>query len=310
MYRILSIDGGGCRGVIPAVICAEIERKTGKKMVDIFDMFIGTSTGSIICGALCAGVSAKSISNIYVKEGAKLFTKRSSWLPWNLLRPRYDRKVFVDKLNAIIGKDVVLGMLKKKFIATAFNLCSKKTHFIKSNESKDKSFKLVDVISWSALSAAYYFGKINVPDYEWKYVNPECSVFDVKGAVFQDGGQGGANCTIRQSIVEAIAKNLEPCYILSLGTGCVDLYDTYNEASKEGFVGQLALYPGQARNESTQAQVDEALFIEANRTSIDIDRLNCTIDKKMDALDAIDFIPDFESMGLKLANKVNYNKLM
>jgi patatin-like phospholipase/acyl hydrolase len=49
MKRILSIDGGGIRGMIPALVLAEIERKTGRPIAAQFDLLAGTSTGGIIC---------------------------------------------------------------------------------------------------------------------------------------------------------------------------------------------------------------------------------------------------------------------
>ncbi|HQT45278.1 MAG TPA: patatin-like phospholipase family protein [Candidatus Micrarchaeota archaeon] len=52
--RILSIDGGGFRGVIPATIIKEFERIAGKPMKDMFDVFIGTSTGAILATSLVA----------------------------------------------------------------------------------------------------------------------------------------------------------------------------------------------------------------------------------------------------------------
>ncbi len=54
--KILSIDGGGIRGVIPAMIMAEIESRTGKRIADMFDMIAGTSTGGIL--ALGLGIEA------------------------------------------------------------------------------------------------------------------------------------------------------------------------------------------------------------------------------------------------------------
>ena len=47
-YRILSIDGGGLKGVMPAAFLYEVERITEKRIVDHFDLIVGTSTGGII----------------------------------------------------------------------------------------------------------------------------------------------------------------------------------------------------------------------------------------------------------------------
>jgi hypothetical protein len=48
MIKILSIDGGGIRGIIPAVVLAEIERRTGRPIADLFDLIAGTSAGGIL----------------------------------------------------------------------------------------------------------------------------------------------------------------------------------------------------------------------------------------------------------------------
>ena len=47
-FRILSIDGGGIRGLIPAMILEQIEKDTGKRIHEMFDMIAGTSTGGIL----------------------------------------------------------------------------------------------------------------------------------------------------------------------------------------------------------------------------------------------------------------------
>src|SRR5215210_1589295 len=48
MKKVLSIDGGGIRGIIPATVLAEIERRTGKLTSEVFDLVAGTSTGGIL----------------------------------------------------------------------------------------------------------------------------------------------------------------------------------------------------------------------------------------------------------------------
>ncbi|WCR54449.1 MAG: hypothetical protein PG981_001471 [Wolbachia endosymbiont of Ctenocephalides orientis wCori] len=50
---ILSVDGGGIRGIIPAIILAEIENRTKKPISETFDLMAGTSTGGIVVAGLC-----------------------------------------------------------------------------------------------------------------------------------------------------------------------------------------------------------------------------------------------------------------
>lgn len=71
--RILSIDGGGLKGVLPAAFLAELERLTKKRIVDQFDLIAGTSTGGIIALGLGLGLSAEDISRFYVERGPAIF---------------------------------------------------------------------------------------------------------------------------------------------------------------------------------------------------------------------------------------------
>ena len=50
--RVLAIDGGGIRGVIPAVLLAELERRAKRPVAELFDLIAGTSTGGILAAAL------------------------------------------------------------------------------------------------------------------------------------------------------------------------------------------------------------------------------------------------------------------
>lgn len=59
--RVLSIDGGGIRGIIPAVLLTELERQTGRPARETFDFIAGTSSGALAAGALAAGVPAERI---------------------------------------------------------------------------------------------------------------------------------------------------------------------------------------------------------------------------------------------------------
>lgn len=72
-FKILSIDGGGIRGMFPAQYLARIEEQTGKKINEYFDLITGTSTGGIIALGLSIGIPAKEIAEIYEKQGKDIF---------------------------------------------------------------------------------------------------------------------------------------------------------------------------------------------------------------------------------------------
>lgn len=84
-FRILSIDGGGVRGIIPAVVLSEIERITGRSIADLFDLMAGTSTGGILACALAipgpegqSKYTAEEMIRFYEEKGPEIF-ERSFW---------------------------------------------------------------------------------------------------------------------------------------------------------------------------------------------------------------------------------------
>ncbi|TGK04160.1 patatin [Leptospira langatensis] len=317
MKRILQIDGGGILGIMPALVLVRLEallkKLKRKSLTDSFDLITGSSTGAIIGGAVAAGVPIQAIADLYIKKGANLFTPRSKLNPANWIRPKYDRTPFVTELNSIKTSDgKFLGQLKMKdlktsFMATSFNLCSQRTHFLKSWDKSDGHRTLADVITWSALSAAYYFGKINVPGFKWTNYSPDGKEKVETGAVFQDGGQGINNNTIHYILTEILANDWEDkgSLIVSLGTGNVSSYVSYAEASKTDFFQQIAKYPFQARKESTLAQVLEAGYIAQKNPDMRFHRFDTLIQEEENELDKVEFINRFVSYGQKIADTLD-----
>ncbi|HVO03684.1 MAG TPA: patatin-like phospholipase family protein [Candidatus Cybelea sp.] len=83
--RILSIDGGGIRGILPAMVLFDLERRTNRPIIDLFDLIVGTSTGGLVALALsCPDAegkprhTAKDIVRLYEIEGKRVFS-RSVW---------------------------------------------------------------------------------------------------------------------------------------------------------------------------------------------------------------------------------------
>jgi uncharacterized protein len=100
MKRILSIDGGGIRGIIPAMALQTLENATGKRIQDMFDMFVGTSTGGIIALALARGKSPTEIVDLFEKRGEEIFSKPFWWL--GLSGPKYK----ADGLRRVLSEEL------------------------------------------------------------------------------------------------------------------------------------------------------------------------------------------------------------
>jgi uncharacterized protein len=79
--KVLSIDGGGIRGIIPAVVLAAVEKRMGQPACEIFDLIAGTSTGGIIALGVTVPAkeqqrprwSAEQLAGMYESEGPKIF---------------------------------------------------------------------------------------------------------------------------------------------------------------------------------------------------------------------------------------------
>ena len=78
-FRILSIDGGGIRGILPLVFLAEMERVHlgGNSVARYFDLITGTSTGGIVALGLGAGLTATFLLNLYLERGGEVFPELS-----------------------------------------------------------------------------------------------------------------------------------------------------------------------------------------------------------------------------------------
>ncbi len=117
---ILSIDGGGMRGMIAIAMLAELEQMTGKTCQQMFDMVGGTSTGAIIAAGLGIGMSANEIlATIYRDRLPKAFPRDNLflWLRYLLsgLRHIYPMQSFIDALQPL-AKGVKIGDLKHPIV--------------------------------------------------------------------------------------------------------------------------------------------------------------------------------------------------
>jgi hypothetical protein len=126
---LLSIDGGGIRGIIPLVCLVRLESHLGGACHEIFDMIGGTSTGAIIAAGLSLGISARGLLALYKRFAQQAFQR----LPWweillNLGNHRYSNDFVASTLDEI-GADRPLNSLPNDILVTAKNTRSGRTDF-------------------------------------------------------------------------------------------------------------------------------------------------------------------------------------
>lgn len=304
MKKILVISGGGLKGIIPAIVVNHIEQVEGKPCSAIYDLICGTSTGSVIGGALSSSVSGGALERLYCEQVPKLFTPRNRLNPLTWNKPeKYNKEPFIAAIRNET-KNCTMMNLKTLLMTTAFNLCSGRTHFIHSDDSKEKLYPVSDVISWSGLSAALYFGKICVGDFRWKHNTPDGETINKYGAVFQDGGQGTQNDPVLFALIEGLRRwPNEYIHIVSIGCGETDNYLPYVKAKKTNIINQVVSYFGQARNEASALQVMGVEVLDLIFDKITFSRINTTISKKIDLLDGKKYIKEYIAIGNHLKSK-------
>jgi patatin-like phospholipase/acyl hydrolase len=164
--RILSIDGGGIRGLIPALVLTEIEKRTGKPAADLFDIFAGTSTGGIIALGLnipdpTTGkpkFSAAELADLYQRRGEDIF-QQSLWdKVMSLLDNGYDHGPLEEIVESYFG-DVELRDALKEVIITAYDIERRCTYYFKSELAKQDAAEncLMREVARATSAAPTYF---------------------------------------------------------------------------------------------------------------------------------------------------------
>jgi uncharacterized protein len=145
MRKILSIDGGGIRGVIPAVVLAEIERRTGRPIAETFDLVAGTSTGGILALGLSRPGSnghprytASNLVGLYEAEGAKIF-RRDPWRRFialeNLLDEKYPATGIEEVLKKYFG-DATLSQALTEVLVTTYDIEHRQPYLFKRHKAQ------------------------------------------------------------------------------------------------------------------------------------------------------------------------------
>ncbi|XQE67053.1 patatin-like phospholipase family protein [Pseudomonas sp. P3C3] len=164
MKKILSIDGGGIRGIIPALVLAEIEQKTGQPIADLFDLIIGTSTGGLLALGLgkrdATGkpqYSAKNLSALYEKRGEDIFS-RSLWRRtpgYNIADEKYSHDGLETLLEEYFG-NATLGQLKPHTVVTTYDLHQRDPLFLKSWSAPHQDIRIREAARATSAAPTYF----------------------------------------------------------------------------------------------------------------------------------------------------------
>lgn len=221
--RILAIDGGGIRGLIPAMVLAEVERRTGRATADCFDLVAGTSTGGILACALTRPgtgpgpsrpmYSAHELTALYESEGPKIFhrslRKKITSADGNL-DERYDDDGLNAALRDFLG-DTRISQALVDVLITAYDIERRAAWFFRSSRARTdraQDYTMSDAARATSAAPTYFEPAL---------------VHDVAGrgsAALIDGGVFAVNpslCALAE--VARAGRRDEVELLVSLGTG-------------------------------------------------------------------------------------------
>lgn len=165
-YRILSLDGGGVRGVLSVRLLERLVEKC-PHLLSKTHLFAGTSTGAIIAACLAQKYDLKDIFDLYHLHSKTIFSEpRNKWLGGYILTAKYSNKGLFKILKDTFG-DTKLYDLRGKVLISAFDLDAfdhngrrtykpKFFHNLDGYDHPDLEMKVVDVLMASAAAPTYF----------------------------------------------------------------------------------------------------------------------------------------------------------
>lgn len=123
MYRILTLDGGGIRGVLTAVLLKRLDR-IQPGFLDKIDLFAGTSTGGILALALAAGFTPEECKDLYVRFGPEIFANPiPDWVDGgSLFGAKYENDSLARALRRYFGDRTLKDLLPRQVLISSFDL--------------------------------------------------------------------------------------------------------------------------------------------------------------------------------------------
>lgn len=239
LVKVLSIDGGGIRGIIPATVLVEIEKQTGKPTAELFDFIAGTSTGGILTLGLTKPgqngnpqYTADDLLKLYTTDGQNIF-HRSEWYKIlssdGLTRPKYP----ADGIDSTLKKYFDTAQLKdalKPVLACSYDIKNRRPKlFTQTRALKNPAhnFYMKDVARATSAAPTYF---------------PAAQITSVDGGATFDLVDGGVyiNNPAMSALTESMALNQGQdvdYLVVSLGTGSYTSPLDYNHAIEWGALG-------------------------------------------------------------------------
>lgn len=239
--RILSIDGGGIRGIIPALFLAHLEELAGKPVSQLFDFVAGTSTGGILALGLTvpgadgkARFSARSLVDFYVGDGPSIFS-RSLWRRavtlGGLTDELYDAAGLEAALLRRLGPDARLSQTLVPVLVPAYDIEARRPFFFRTRSALNppRPNETYDYPVWQVARAT-----AAAPTYFEPYrLQPTAA----ESYPLVDGGVFANNPALCAWADAHALSPHRPVVLVSVGTGELSRPIAFREAADWGLAG-------------------------------------------------------------------------
>ncbi len=170
LIKILAIDGGGLRGIIPATVLMEIEKRTGKRIAELFDVIAGTSTGGILAVGLAKPgadghprYTASDLRELYFDEGKVIFPQTAFPVSlWSEAKRPFAEKYASGGIEGVLKKYFGDSRLREaccNLLLTSYEIQLRQPWFFRSDrarENADYDFALWEAARATSAAPTYF----------------------------------------------------------------------------------------------------------------------------------------------------------
>lgn len=288
MYKILSIDGGGVKGIYPAAFLAYLEESLGgQKVGEYFDLIVGTSTGGIIALCLGLGMSAKDVVQLYEELGPVVFPASNGFARFcrSIIKPKWDDKPLNNVLERYLG-DKKLGDSGTRLVIPSYSHTRKQVQVFKTahHERLKNDWRLPAIEVARATSAAPYY----LPAYHTS-----------QGLPLVDGGLW-ANNPVEVAVIEGLKVldwSHDNIHVLSLGCSNAPFNLPFWAKWFPNSLSALALKIPDMFSEAQSAAAQGMAFLLLNRRDDAISRYSPVVAPGKFSMDDSDCILELKGMA-------------
>ncbi|MDB9985546.1 patatin-like phospholipase family protein [Pelagibacterales bacterium] len=163
---VLSLDGGGVRGLATVIFLKELEKASGKKIVDLFDFFIGTSVGGLNAMHLAVNeIEVSELESFWSQDNLAMSMQSSFWNKNFFLKtkPIYNNKSKTELLEKYFGNKLI-SESKKPIAVLAYDVENRKPRVLTSYT--DQAIKATSAINATS-AAPLYYPTVKIEDGSW-----------------------------------------------------------------------------------------------------------------------------------------------